>query len=191
MIVDLLVYNKDTYRVDINPSIRHLHPYKKLFMSDKGGIEPGDTDGRKKLYSMKVLAYIFHMTDLRSPIYRSNPTEARSQDRHEQAVERLELPSDFVPNDIVKECIEYYVKDISTTYDDLLESAIGSIFRLTDYFDTVNFSDPKFSFKNYSDAINNLRDMIRGIEKLKEDICKDTLNKSMIRGGGEAGAFED
>lgn len=182
MIVDLLIINNNTELVDIHPAIRTLEPYCKLF----------DESKRSKVdfkLSKKILAYIFHMTDIRSNIYRAYPTTPK--DRHLACIDRLNLPKNFVPDGVVQECIEAYSNDIQTVYDEILTSALKSVLRLQQYFDTVEFTNPKFDFKTYASAISNLRSMIQGIEELKKDIEKDTIEKLKIKGGNDVGFFED
>jgi hypothetical protein len=187
MEVDLLIIDEDD-NVVINPSIRSLSPYRELFASDKG--EKGDSKGVKKNRAKKELAWIFHMCDPRSPMYRRYRD---SEERNIHVKKRLNLPDSWNPSDLVIKCGEVYQKDIYSLHLELLDAAADSVVDLKNYYKNLGtkVSDPKFDINKYMNSVGGLQELIKGIEDLKKAALQGIYEKSKIRGGGDVTYFED
>lgn len=190
MIVDLFIIDEKD-NVQLNPETRETEPYRELFARDKGEKNNiHSSEGRTKVYSKKVLLWIYHMCDPRSFIYQRY---SDVQERNINVVNRVGLPDNWKPSQFEIKVAETYQSDIQNDYIELLEGARDSILALKTYYSTMEskLADPKFNIKAFQDSVSNLAELLRGIEKLKKEAIQGIRDKSKIRGGGEEGHFEN
>lgn len=103
---------------------------KKIIKRDRGGVIPGDNDGRKKLLAIKELCFVWFIVNINSPSIQAGLS---GKDLREDAKHKLELPDKWYPDELVKEFAEYY----SNYHDGIVVKTIKQILKgFNNIFDT-------------------------------------------------------
>jgi hypothetical protein len=139
------------------------------------------------------LAYIYFFCDWESPYAKHLELE-----RQEKIISDLELKKDLVTTAKVKAAIDKYEELMMTTSMLLLKDAEVAVQKLRLYFREVDLTErddrtgkPIFTAKDLTMNLKSVGDVIKGLKKLKEEVKKEQMDNSSIKGGGRVGDFED
>jgi hypothetical protein len=127
----LFKLNKETSLAELTDEARTLEPYKTLARRVKGMV--GDADGRKKLLNEKEIAYVYFAAN-----YDSNLKYAKDEEKLLILKKRLELPDNWVPDEVVKDAIKTWIKDQETISTPIYESAVKAGKALKGWFDYIS-----------------------------------------------------
>lgn len=179
-----------------SPMAKLIDSFKVIIARDRGGVIKGDHDGRKKLLATKELAYIWFMTDRKSPI-KNNFDENM---RHAKTLEKISMPEGWVPDKHIQIAMSDWEDITETQSSKVLENMkaslfssdriitllrkkidnrIGSIEMLDDV--DVMINDAGVSeldvlmkdLKTLIDLSNKIPDIISTIEKLEDKVSKE------------------
>jgi len=171
-------------RVVIDPAAYGIKVYRKIWDRHK------DKDK-----SIDELSYIYYMSDYKSFV--SDITD--EQDKHDEVVKMIfnGEKSDFKPDDVIKDAIELYKKDLPISVKVLEDAKVG-INTLRKYFREVDLTDldpktgkPIHDANKFNNNLKSLGTLIENVKKLEEHVRRDTSLESTVRGGRQKGMFED
>ncbi len=177
-----------------NPEARLIKEFAKIIARSRP-VGMSHEDGNKE--AALRLAFLFFMADWKSRYvteYQDN-TERANKVKHD-----LGLGDNFdVSDDHVIEALYKYTELNTTEAAETLISAKNAIWKLREYYDSVNFVDKdekgrlKFDPKQVQESIGKLGITIVGLEALEKEVRKreEQSTKGKIKGGGESGYFED
>lgn len=107
-----------------SPMAKLIKSFSDIIKRDKGGKIKGDHEGRKKLMSTLELAYIWYVTDRKSPIRRNYP----ENEWEYKAKEKLGMPEEWKPDKLVEEaCLDWF-EITATQTSKVLEELRSSLF---------------------------------------------------------------
>ena len=177
-----------------SPEAYNIEPFRSLIRRDRG--TPGDSQGRLKAEVSRQLAYVYHMTDHRSPYMQSyTDEEQRSQVICDDIWGKLE--TSFSPDDLVEECIQKYKELTDSPVSQLLKSGYGALMKLKRHYDTLDLTerdDNNRLVNNPKDVISslaNLGKVVKSIEELEDQVRKKMDSSANIRGGAEVNRFSE
>lgn len=167
----------------INPSIYSLAPFKVIWDRDKS---------KSKNKAHKDLAYIFWMSDFRS--YVSDITD--EVERSKEVISLITEDGNYVPDEIVKEAIVLYKKDVPLSLNFLQDIKV-SINELRRYFrelDLAEIDDKGKLVHNANQVMNSIKgtgDLLETMEKLETKVKKDIDMMGSTRGAKTKSIYED
>lgn len=177
-----------------SPMAKTIESFKILITRDRGS--KGDADGRKKLHSTKELAYIWFLTDRKSPI----KNNYKGIQRHKKAIEKLGLPEDWKPDKHIEIAMKDWEELTETQTSKVLEEMRESLFSSQDIISILRKKlDKRVKFasefeglpdidtdtgvdivdelmknvKSLMEMASKIPDMITIIEKLEEKVSKE------------------
>lgn len=174
--------DKKTHQVDIPPEVLQIPEFKAILESDKS---------ETKEVANKEFAYIFYMTDYKSP-YMSQPIEQRAKS----------LKSDFIqdptwePSEAVLKAIEKYKVFQYTPSMRLLEAAEVACDKLTNFYLTVDLNQKNklgqllYKHTDLSKSLKDVGGIVASLQAIREQIKKEIFTKKTRGQGGEASEFE-
>lgn len=150
MKTDIFIITTDGL-LEINKAeIRAIKEFKDIIIRDKGGIEVGDFDGRRKLFAFKELMYI-HLYYNPGSIYRDLPDD----NKHISSKTHALLHDEWTPDKLIKAAGKAYVKLLKL-------SALHHTY--------INTNRAVYALGEDIQFFNNLRNKIR--EKIQEKILQ-------------------
>lgn len=180
-----------------SPMAKMIDSFKTLIQRDKGGKVKGDYDGRKKLMSTMELAYVWFMSDRKSPI----KNNYKPYERHRETIKKLNMPEEWKPDEKVEEAIEVWSEMTETQTSKVLEEMKESLFssqriislirkKLDTKLDTIELLDDVSELvdmetgvdqiaiimkdmKSLLDMAKNIPDVISTVERLEEKVSKE------------------
>lgn len=167
----------------ISPEAYSLVPFKKLWDRDKS---------KDKKKAIKDLAYIYWDSDYRSFVH--DITD--SADKHAQILSMIDDTGDYAPDDLVKEAMEFYKKDIPISLGFLtdVKTAINELRRYFRELDLREIDDKGKPIHNANQVMNSIKstgDLLENLEKLEIKVKKDLDMQNSVRGSKQKGLFED
>lgn len=169
--------------VVIDPHALTLQPYAKIWNRDKS---------KSKSKAISELSYVYFMCDFKS--YFSDITD---QDQKHKEVSKVVFDGKGGEVDeVVKEAIVFYKKDIPLSIH-LLEDAKIGLNELRRYFTKVDLLEEteKGSLKHDANKLSNniikLSQLIESLNVLEDKVKRDIDVNTKITGGREKGMFED
>lgn len=180
------------FKVMLNKDwILTVPPLAKVVHRDRGS--PGDSEGRKKLRAIKEFTFIFHCSDPRSPIENiDDPYE-----RREKALQYAELTEKDIDDTVVIAQEEYeYLLELSVPTLGLLRSVKGTLTKLKNFFDVVDFDavDKQGKLKYSPDAhiksMSNLGLLHKQVMGFEEIVLTELKAQKSARGKMELGDRE-
>lgn len=168
-----------------------IHPEALLIQSFKL-LWDGDNSKDKKV-ALKELAYVYFMTDYKSPYEKYDKDE-----KHLQICEDVMGDTKYKPSAEVLKAIEVY-KNLQQTFSmKFLESAKTASRELMRFFDTVDLQErtdkgaPIYKPSDITSALSQSVKVIEALDRWTEKVQKEQeLTDARITGGGTAGYFED
>ena len=171
--------------IEISPQSLTIKEFKKLWARDK-------SKGKQKAHT--ELAYVYYYTDWQSP-YRIYFNEREKQ---EKIILDLFDGKKWKPDQTITEACEKYEQLSTTDSMLLLQDARSAIGKLRAYFRNVDLTEreektgkPIYSAKDLILNLKQVGSVIKGMKELQEEVAKEQMTETRIKGGGKAGAFED
>lgn len=166
----------------MNPTILWVPEFRTLWDRDKS---------KQKEQAVNEISYIVFLHDFRSP-YLAYPTNER-----EVRIKKDYFKSaDWLPDDAVKAAIAKYKELQTSPISRLLQSAMDTCDKMTDYFNGVDFKKvdhngkPIYTLKEVSSVMKDIGDIVSSLESLKEKVEREHMERGSIRGGSGIGMFE-
>lgn len=160
-------------RVVLNPTSLWLPEFKLLWERDKS---------KDKSLAAKELSYIVFLHDYRSPYQAYSEKERVS---HIMQDYFKDLP-DWEPDAAVKAAIKRFEEFQDSAALRLLRSTKLALDTINDYFKTAGPDDIDKIVKNAKELGN----LVQSLDKLEQQVQKEQLDKTAIRGNREVGLFE-
>jgi hypothetical protein len=172
------------HKVVIHPEALLIQSFKVLWDKDKS---------KEKIQAMKELAYVYFMTDFKSPYDKYDAKEKSFQVSND-----VMGNSEYKPTELVLNAIANY-KNLQQTFSmKFLESAKTAARELMRFFDTVDLSErtdkgsPIYKPADITNALSQSVKVIEALDRWTEKVQKEQeLTDTKITGGGTAGYFED
>lgn len=155
---------------------------KKIWFRDKH---------KEKDKAFKEISYIVFLCDFHSP-YRDMEENIRKQ----SIVEDIFDDNTWKPDKLILKGIETYKKLQETPSMRLLTSARNTLDKLSDYFDSIDFSEedimgkPKYSANDLTKNLKEVGNIVRSLANLEKQVRLE-LEEQSVRGDSEIGYFED
>lgn len=179
--MELFIIDEKTKLPKANPELLIIPCFKELIRRIRK--TPGDSDGREKLLNNKELAYVY---------YSVKWITGREDDSNIRKL--LQMPDDWEPDDLVKECIKKYASTQWTPAVDSVAKIKKTIISLNDFLEKGNnlmknagLGDSREvnEFLNVLDRIPKVQDTLKiveaKLEREQEALAKGrkgrTLNK--------------
>lgn len=178
------------FDLDVNNKVT-IHPEALLIQSFKVLWDRDKTKDKKE--ALKELAYVYFLTDFKSPYDKYDKDEKAHQINMEVMGKH-----DYKPDDKILDAIRTY-KDLQQTFSmKFLESAKTAARELMRFFDTVDLSErtdkgsPIYKPADITNALSQSVKVIEALDRWTEKVQKEQeLTESKITGGGTAGYFEN
>lgn len=171
--------------IEISPQSLTIKEFKKLWTRDK-------SKGKQK--ASAELAYVYYYTDWQSP-YRIYFNEKEKRDK---IILDLFDGKKWEPDQTITEACKKYEQLSTTDSMLLLQDARSAIGKLREYFRDVDLTEkdeksgkPIYSAKDLMMNIKQVGSVVKGMKELQEEVAKEQMTETRIKGGGKAGAFED
>lgn len=191
------VNDADGYKVMLNKEWIMLIPaFANLIKKDKGGKVQGDYRGDKKAWATRQFTYIYHYTDPRSPL--ENADVVDDLERRKKSLEYAELTEkDIQDLEFIVALEEYeYLLELAIPSLPLLRSAKGTMKKLKNYFDGIDFDerDNKGALVHSASAhIKNVKEMKSlhlAIKEFDTMVMEELKQSTGIRGAAVMGDRE-
>lgn len=178
--MNLFELNTTTNKLNIQPEAYALGPFRKLWdrSKDKGIAE-------------RELAYVYYMTDYKSPF----STILNDEERDNRVRSAVEL-RDWKPDDLVNNAISFYEEIQVTPSLSLLRSALCAVDQIKNYFTTLKLTDKdaKGSLVNdpakVTTMLKQMGDVVASLKKTEDEVRKEQATKDKAKGGKDLGMFE-
>lgn len=169
-------------KVIMNPTMLWLPEFKALWDRDKS---------KSKEKAAKEISYIVFLYDFKSP-YMAYP----STERERRIIADYIRVDNWVPDELVLAAIAKYKELQTSPLSRLLQAALDTCDKMTDYYKGVDFSlidndgKPVYSLKDVSSAMKQIGDIVSSLETMKDKVEKEQSERGAIRGGSGIGLFE-
>jgi hypothetical protein len=164
----LFQINPETKEPELTPEARATEPFRTLSRRIKKC--EGDSDGRKKILNEKEILFVYY-----SGNYDSNMKYADEEHRVDYLRIKLKLPNDWIPDDLVREGIQFLKESQRTDSVPIYESALNAGLAVKVWYDEIA-KDIKANPKTYGPK--EMIEIQRGFAMLKETL-------EVIRQAGE------
>lgn len=168
--------------VIMNPSILWIPEFKALWDRDRT---------KHKVKAVKEISYIVFLYSFKSPYLAYS-----EKDRKIKILQDYFGGQEWEPDDVVKTAIKRYNELQETATTRLLNASLRLCDKVTEYFDSIDFSEKDKMGKpihTLNDVVKNMKDVgpvVKSLESLKDQVLKEQMDKSIIRGGTDIGLFE-
>jgi hypothetical protein len=168
--------------VIMNPTILWIPEFKELWDRDKT---------KNKAKAVKEISYIVFLYGFKSPYLAYS-----EKDR------KIKILRDYFPegNWEADECVEKAIKRYNelqeTATTRLLNASLRLCDKVTEYFDSIDFEEKDKLGKpihTLNDVVKNMKDVgpvVKSLESLRDQVLKEQMDTSIIRGGTDIGLFE-
>lgn len=164
--MELFILNPETKLPEIHPSTLTIECFRQLWKR----LRPidGDRDGRKKLYNTKELGYIYFTGKYDSRFKTLSPV-----DRDKKIKDLIGLSEDWIPDDLVKQCLDVWIDAQITPSLEFVSSLEGTISALAKYMNTVKTAISAGNLATvYPSTIKEIIAIIKDSPNLVNDIAK-------------------
>lgn len=178
----LIDFDSD-YNLIINPDIYTLKPFREIWLRDK------TKDKRKAFVD---IGYVFWWSDFRSFMHDITDPE----EKHREIVKLITDDENYKPDDVVKEAIAMYQKDLPLSLHFLTDVKVA-INELRRYFRELDLSETDDKGKlvhNANQVMNSIKstgDLLETLEKHETKVKKDIDLNNSVRGQKMKGLYED
>lgn len=178
----LLDLDPSTGQAKLNPDILAIPVFAEIWDSDKT---------KNKAKAMKGITYVYMMADFNSP-YAVFPVSKREAEVRKDVLGA----EDAKVEKVLIEGIKKYKSFQETPSMYLLEKTKTAIYKMADYFETVNFNQmddtgrPVYTAKDVAANLEKIGKIIESYDKVEEKVKKEVKSESRIRGGGTEGTYE-
>tara|TARA_R110002020_G_scaffold29265_9_gene92505 strand:- start:3426 stop:3974 length:549 start_codon:yes stop_codon:yes gene_type:complete len=169
--------------IKITPEVLMVKEFKELWKKDK-------TKGKEKV--KQQLSYVYYFCDWESPY-----AKYTEDDRQEKIVNDLGMKQEWIKGEDVKIAISRYEQLTMTTSMLLLQDAKVAVNKLRGYFREVDLAaldkndKPIYRANDLTSNLKAIGGVIKGLKELEDEVKKEKMDTSSIKGGGQKGYFED
>lgn len=183
----------ETYELELNKEwIRMIPAFDAVLKADKGSA--GDSEGRKKAKSKKILAYVYFMVDFKSPI-----ENWEFGKRHLEALRYTDLKETDVATKIVQVALAEYERIQLESARSLrtLKAARKGVDAVDAYFENLDFNLKDrvgrlvHNPKDVPDNISKLNKMYDEMKKFEKRVHEELKESDAIRGQATLGDKEN
>lgn len=188
---DLMVLDDKTKLPTINPALFTIKCFYELWRRRKK--VDGDATGEQKKFNLKELAYVFFTGKYDSRFKWDEP-----EIKHSKIVNLVDLPEDWRPDDIVKDCINEWMLAQVTASSELVFSLEGGAHAVSKYLRTVTVAistgtiltiEPK-QVKEVMDIMDRAPSTIDNVKKARAVLEKEQNSLSTGRKDRLVNKFE-
>lgn len=168
--------------VIMNPTILWIPEFKVLWDRDKT---------KNKGSAVKEISYIVFLYSFKSPYLAYS-----EKDRKIKILQDYFAGAEWEPDEAVKAAIKRYNDLQETATTRLLNASLRLCDKVTEYFDSIDFNEKDKMGKpihSLTDVVKNMKDVgpvVKSLESLKDQVLREQMDKSIIRGGTDIGLFE-
>lgn len=168
--------------VIMNPTILWIPEFKFLWERDKT---------KHKGNAVKEISYIVFLYSFKSPYLAYS-----ERDRKIKILQDYFGGQEWEPDEPVKAAIKRYNDLQETATTRLLNASLRLCDKVTEYFDSIDFNEKDKMGKpihTLNDVVKNMKDVgpvVKSLETLKDQVLKEQMDKTIIRGGTDIGLFE-
>lgn len=161
-----------------------VRPIRELFLQDKS---------KKKEAFWKQISYLWFMCDPRSSyMYLTELT-----DRDAEVKKQEGLGDDWEPNALLKEAMDIYRKQTTTTASILLESMRKGIEQLRKFFEEFDLfatdknDRPIYQVSTMTAALKQVPELAKALVEAERELAKDFATDDKARGNASKAVGED
>lgn len=161
-----------------------VRPIRELFQGDKS---------KKKEEFWRQISYLWFMCDPRSTyMYLTD-----ENDRSDEIKKQEGLGSEWEPSDLLKEAMNVYRKQTTTTASILLESMRKGIEQLRKFFEEFDLfatdknDRPIYQVSTMTAALKQVPELARALVEAEKELAKDFATNDKARGNAEKAVGED
>ena len=168
--------------VIMNPTILWIPEFKALWDRDKT---------KHKGNAVKEISYIVFLYSFKSPYLAYS-----EKDRKIKILQDYFDGKKWEPDELVKAAIKRYNDLQETATTRLLNASLRLCDKVTEYFDSIDFNEKDKLGKpihSLNDVVKNMKDVgpvVKSLETLKDQVLREQMDKTIIRGGTDIGLFE-
>jgi hypothetical protein len=190
--MDFFVLRED-YTIEVNkPEILLIKEFDELFSLKFNTGMKGDSDGRKRLKGLKVIAFIYLVYDWKSPY-----AEYSQKEKVDSALEDTDLEKSIVDDTLVIKAISKFQDLQDTRLIRLLKSSELVVDKIRYHFETLDLQERDEVTGQYfikaRDVMSNLAALgktIESLQLLKHLVQKEQEQTRGLRGDAEPGMFD-
>lgn len=161
-----------------------VRPIRELFQKDKS---------KRKEEFWKQISYLWFMCDPRSTyMYLTSPEDRSSEIKKQEG-----FPEDWEPNELLKEAMDIYKKQTTTTASILLESMRKGIDQLRKFFEDFDLfakdknDRPIYQVSTMTAALKQVPELAKALVEAERELAKDFATDDKARGNAEKAIGED
>lgn len=161
-----------------------VRPIRELFLQDKS---------KKKEAFWKQISYLWFMCDPRSSyLYLTELTDRDREVRKQEG-----LGDDWEPSPLLKEAMDIYKKQTTTTASILLESMRKGIEQLRKFFEEFDLfavdknERPIYQVSTMTAALKQVPELAKALVEAQKELEKDFASDDKARGNAEKAIGED
>lgn len=149
-------------------------------------------NSKDKSTALSELKYITFLCDMSM----KNPYRGYSEEDKNTYLIKDFFEEGWKPDECVLKALNKFEQLQSNTNVRLLKAAKRAADQLAKYFETINFSSvddngrPIFSAKDLSSNLKDVGNIVKSLNSLEEQVLREQLDMSSIRGGSEIGLYE-
>jgi hypothetical protein len=171
-------------KVQINALELAIPPFKKIYDADKS---------KEKAEAFKKISYIVFVYKWNSPYASYIDFETRNK------IVKKDLFGDenWQPDALTKEAIVRY-RDFQNNFSlQFLEQNMTGAKKLMEFYTLVNWEEEdkagkfKYSSRDLASNLKEAGNILKSLESLKEQVRREELETSSIRGGSQINTYED
>lgn len=177
------LFKLEGYRLNISPEAFALLPFKKIWTRDKTS---------KKERAIAELSYIYFMADPRSDYQYIIDEESRKT----SIKEGEGLPSDWEPDNLVLEAMEFY-KTFKPASALLLEDTRVAVDKLRTLLREIDLGavddkgKPIYTLNTITATIKQIPSLVKDLNEAEAAIAKEIAQSNKVRGTQEKAMYED
>lgn len=169
--------------IKVTPEALMVKEFKELWKKDK-------SKGKEKVKTQ--LSYVYYFSDWESPY-----AKYIEEERQERIVNDLGMKLEWVKSTDIRLAIDRYAELTMTTSMLLLQDAKVAVNKLRGYFREVDLAaldkndKPIYRANDLTSNLKAIGGVIKGLKELEDEVKKEQMDTSSIKGGGQKGFFED
>ena len=167
------LFDIESGQVVLNPTGLWIPEFKKIWDRDKS---------KTKAKAAREISYIVFLYDYRSPYQAYSESERESRILKDYFADE----PDWAPDEVVKAAIKRFEEFQDSAALRLLRATKLALEAINEFFKNADASDIDKIVKNAKELGN----LVQSLDKLEQQVQKEQLEKSSIRGGMEIGLFE-
>lgn len=168
------------WKLEVKPEAFTIKAFKILMNRDKS---------KDKKLGLKELAYVYHMGDTMSPFASYLDEERRSED----IIKKLDLGSNWTPDEKVKEAIAIYKELDETITSRYLDSVKIALSKIDKFFRDYIVSDDTETadIKRIDDMIRSSIGTVKSLRELEKLVLQDKETEGNLKGNRKKPLFTD